>query len=100
MDTIDNYVPAIVRDLESPFLMPIDNAFTVPGRGTVVVGTIKHGIMRRNNEADLMGFGYNIKTTLSDIQIFKKSVTEVNKYIFTVIRLQLNIIFHLKIFSY
>ncbi|XP_026316147.1 uncharacterized protein LOC113227439 [Hyposmocoma kahamanoa] len=76
LDTIDNYVPAIVRDLESPFLMPIDNAFTVPGRGTVVVGTIKHGIMRRNNEADLMGFGYNIKTTLSDIQIFKKSVTE------------------------
>lgn len=58
--------------------MPIDNAFTVPGRGTVVVGTIKRGVMKRNDEADLMGFGYNIKTTLSDIQIFKKSVPEVS----------------------
>ncbi|XP_063834235.1 elongation factor Tu [Ostrinia nubilalis] len=76
LDTMDSYVPPIVRDLTSPFLMPIDNAFTVPGRGTVVVGTIKRGVMKRNDDADLMGFGYNIKTTLSDIQIFKKSVTE------------------------
>ncbi|KOB70154.1 Uncharacterized protein OBRU01_15770, partial [Operophtera brumata] len=76
LDAIDNFVPPIVRDLQSPFLMPIDNAFTVPGRGTVVVGTIKRGAMKRNDEADLMGFGYNIKTTLSDIQIFKKSVPE------------------------
>ncbi|XP_030023179.2 elongation factor Tu [Manduca sexta] len=76
LDTMDSYIPPIVRDLTSPFLMPIDNAFTVPGRGTVVVGTIKRGIMKKNDEADLLGFGYNIKTTLSDIQIFKKSVSE------------------------
>ncbi|KAJ2944800.1 hypothetical protein O0L34_g1691 [Tuta absoluta] len=76
LDTMDKYIPPIVRDVKSPFLMPIDNAFTVPGRGTVVVGTIKRGIMKRNDDADLMGFGYNIKTTLSDIQIFKKSVQE------------------------
>ncbi|XP_059054498.1 elongation factor Tu-like [Achroia grisella] len=76
VDTMDTYIPAIVRDLQSPFLMPIDNAFTVPGRGTVVIGTIKRGIMKKNDESDLMGFGYNIKTTLSDIQIFKKSVSE------------------------
>ncbi|VVC99396.1 unnamed protein product, partial [Leptidea sinapis] len=76
MDAIDNYVPKIVRDLESPFLMPIDNAFTVPGRGTVVVGTIKRGVMKRNDDAELMGFGYNVKTTLSDMQIFRNSVQE------------------------
>ncbi|XP_053620326.1 elongation factor Tu-like [Plodia interpunctella] len=76
LDTMDAYIPPIVRDIQSPFLMPIDNAFTVPGRGTVVVGTIKRGIMKRNDEANLVGFGYNIKTTLSDIQIFKKSVSE------------------------
>ncbi|CAH0715029.1 unnamed protein product, partial [Brenthis ino] len=76
LDTIDNYVPPIIRDLESPFLMPIDNAFTVPGRGTVVVGTIKRGVMKKNDEAELMGFGQNIKTTLSDIQIFRSSVLE------------------------
>lgn len=76
LDAMDEYIPRIVRDVTSPFLMPIDNAFTVPGRGTVVVGTIKRGVMKRNDDADLMGFGYNIKTTLSDIQIFRKSVPE------------------------
>ncbi|XP_047519693.1 elongation factor Tu-like [Pieris napi] len=76
LDTIDNYVPTIVRDLKSPFLMPIDKAFTVPGRGTVVVGTIKRGIMRKNDQAHLLGFGMSVKTSLSDIQIFKNSVIE------------------------
>lgn len=57
--------------------MPIDNAFTVPGRGTVVIGTIKRGVMKKNDEAELMGFGQSIKTTLSDIQIFRSSVPEV-----------------------
>lgn len=92
---MDKHIPPIVRDLQSPFLMPIDNAFTVPGRGTVVVGTIKRGVMKRNDDADLMGFGYNIKTTLSDIQIFKKSVTEVSDNLSNVhsmsIRLRLRI---------
>lgn len=76
LTTMDEYIPKISRDLQSPFLMPIDNAFTVPGRGTVVVGTVKRGVMKRNDEADLMGFGYNIKTTISDMQIFKKNVNE------------------------
>ncbi|CAH2058037.1 unnamed protein product, partial [Iphiclides podalirius] len=76
LDALDNFVPSIQRDLKSPFLLPIDNAFTVPGRGTVVVGTLKRGVMKKNEEAELMGFGFNIKTTVSDIQIFKKSVTE------------------------
>ncbi|XP_049706118.2 elongation factor Tu [Helicoverpa armigera] len=76
LSTMDEYVPPIVRDLSSPFLMPIDNAFTVPGRGTVVVGTIKRGIMKKNAEAELLGFGNNIKTTISDVQIFKESVPE------------------------
>lgn len=76
LDVIDAHVPPIIRDLESPFLMPIDKAFTAQGRGTVVIGTLKRGIMRRNDQANLLGFGYNYKTTLSDMQIFRKSVTE------------------------
>ncbi|XP_048006954.1 elongation factor Tu-like [Leguminivora glycinivorella] len=76
LDVMDTYIPPIVRDLQSPFLLPIDNSFTVPGRGTVVVGTIKRGIMKKNAEADLLGFGHKIGTTISDIQIFRKSVSE------------------------
>lgn len=74
LHAIDEYVPIPVRDLESPFLIPIDNMFTVPGRGTVVVGTIKRGTIKKNAEAELIGFDQEIKTTLSDIQIFNSSV--------------------------
>lgn len=73
LEAIDNYIPTPVRDVTSPFLLPIDNAFTVPGRGTVVVGTLKRGTMLKNDEADLLGFDESIRTTIGDLQINKKS---------------------------
>jgi elongation factor Tu len=73
LDALDSYVPTPVRDAKSPFLLPIDNAFTVPGRGTVVVGTLKRGTMTKNAEAELLGFDEQLKTSVSDIQVFKKS---------------------------
>jgi len=76
LDAIDNYFPIPTRDYTSPFILPIDSAFTVPGRGTVVIGTLGRGIMKRNAGADLLGFDEEIKTTISDVQIFKKSVHE------------------------
>lgn len=76
LEGIDNFVPTPERDLTSPFLLPIDNAFTSAGRGTVVVGTIKRGTMRKNDECELLGFGQQVKTTVSDMQIFKKNVTK------------------------
>lgn len=77
LDTLDEYIPAPERDLKSPFLLPIDNAFLVPGRGTVVVGTISRGIIKKNTEAELLGFNTQMKTTVSDVQVFKKSVPQV-----------------------
>lgn len=84
MDAIDTYIPSPERDLTSPFLLPIDNAFLVPGRGTVVVGTLSRGIMKKNAEADMLGFDQNLKTLVVDVQVFKKSVPEVifNWFIF------------------
>lgn len=76
LDAVDSYLPTPVRDLKSPFMLPIDNAFTIPGRGTVVVGTLKRGVIKRNSEAELLGFDEQQKTTVSDIQIFKKSCLE------------------------
>lgn len=76
LDAIDTFIPTPVRDVTSPFLLPIDNAFTLPGRGTVVVGTLKRGTMNKNAEAQLLGFGEDIKTTVSDMQVFKKSVPQ------------------------
>lgn len=69
MDSIDNHVPTPVRDYKSPFLLPIDNVFNVPGRGSVVVGTLKRGIIRKNDSAELLGFNNDMKTSVSDIQV-------------------------------
>lgn len=74
---MDSYVPTPTRDYTSPFILPIDNAFTVAGRGTVVVGTVKRGTLRKNDLADLLGFNQNIKTSIGDMQIFKKSMPKV-----------------------
>ncbi|XP_067001920.2 elongation factor Tu [Anabrus simplex] len=74
LDAIDEHIPTPERDFKSPFMLPIDNAFTVPGRGTVVIGTLKQGILNKNAEAELLGFDIKLKTTVSDVQIFKKSV--------------------------
>lgn len=82
LDTLDEYIPNPERDLKSPFLLPIDNAFLVPGRGTVVIGTINKGIIKKNTEAELLGFNMQIKTAVSDIQVFKKSVPQVSLFCF------------------
>ena len=74
LDAIDKYFSIPTRDYVSPFMLPIDNAFTVSGRGTVVVGTVVRGTMKRNDDAELLGFDEDTKTTISDIQVFKKSV--------------------------
>ncbi|CAG9858330.1 unnamed protein product [Phyllotreta striolata] len=76
LDTLDRYIPEPQRDFTSPFMLPIDNFFTVPGRGTVLVGTILKGSIKKNAEAELLGFDNKIKTSVSDIQVFKKSVPQ------------------------
>jgi elongation factor Tu len=76
LDAIDEYFPTPTRDFQSPFLLPIDNAFTVPGRGTVVVGTVKRGVINKNDEADLLGFDQQIRTTIGGLEIFKKNVSK------------------------
>lgn len=71
---IDEYVPTPQRDVTSPFWMAIDSAFTVPGRGTVVTGTIKKGTLKKGDETELLGHNSAIKTVVTDVQVFRKSV--------------------------
>lgn len=78
LDEMDSYISVPERDFKSPFLLPIDNAFTVPNRGTVVVGTIARGTISKKAEADLLGFGKHMRTTITDIQIFNESVPSVS----------------------
>ena len=69
LDSIDDYLPTPERNFEAPFILPIDNTISVVGRGTVVVGTIKQGTIKKNAEANLIGYDETFKTTVSDIQV-------------------------------
>lgn len=69
IEALDEYIPTPTRDLTSPFMLPIDNFFSVPGRGSVVIGTLKQGIIKKGDEAELLGFDRHIKTTVSNIQV-------------------------------
>nr|XP_018915443.1 PREDICTED: uncharacterized protein LOC109042917 [Bemisia tabaci] len=74
LDTMDNYFKVPERKVDAPFLMPIDNALLVPGRGAVLIGTILQGNIKKNEPLLLVGFGETLSTTFSDIQVFKQSV--------------------------
>lgn len=74
---MDSYIPDPVRDTTSPLLMPIDNFFTIPNKGTCIIGTIDRGILKKGDDLELMGFGQCFKTTAKDIQIFGESVRQV-----------------------
>lgn len=78
LDHLDSYVTVPERDFQSPFLLPVDNVFTVPNKGTVVVGTIVRGILKTKASADLMGFGMKISTAVKSIQIFHENVPTVS----------------------
>lgn len=74
VDALDSHVSPPVRDTTGPFYIPLETSFTVSGRGTVVVGTLQQGFITRGEEASLLGYDTEMKTTLTDIQVFKKSV--------------------------
>ena len=71
---IDEHIPTPQRDVTSPFWLPIDSAFTIPGRGTVVVGTIKKGSLKKGDEVELLGYGQKIKSVVTEIHVFRKAV--------------------------
>ena len=74
IQAMDDTIELPKRDTESPFLMPIDNKLSVQGRGTVIIGTVKRGKVKKNDSLKIMGFGMNKDTTISGLQVFKKSV--------------------------
>ncbi len=76
MDAVDNNVPEPVRDLDKPFLMPIEDVFTITGRGTVVTGKVERGKLKINSEVEILGIRAPQKTTVTGIETFHKSMDE------------------------
>lgn len=74
IEALDTHVKVGDRDVSSPFLMPIDNIISVPGRGCVVIGTVKRGTVKLKDPLQILGFGMDSKTSVSGIQVFKQNV--------------------------
>ncbi len=73
---LDEYIPEPVRDTDKPFLMPIEDIFSIEGRGTVVTGRIERGIVKINEEAEIIGITDTAKTTVTGIEMFNKLLDE------------------------
>ncbi|MCE2503126.1 MAG: elongation factor Tu [Chlorobi bacterium] len=72
MDAVDTYIPTPERDIEKPFLMPIEDVFSIPGRGTVGTGRVERGVINLNEEVEMVGLGANRKTVVTGIEMFRK----------------------------
>ena len=72
MDAVDTNVPEPVRDLDKPFLMPVEDVFTITGRGTVITGKIERGQVKVNDEVEIVGIRDKQKTTVTGIEMFRK----------------------------
>jgi elongation factor Tu len=77
MKAVDDYIPTPARDTEKPFLMPVEDVFTITGRGTVVTGRIEQGIVKVNEEVEIVGIRPDIqKTTVTGVEMFRKLLDE------------------------
>jgi len=76
MNAVDSYIPTPVRELDKPFLMPIEDVFTISGRGTVVTGRIERGKLAVGAEAEIVGIKPTVKTVITGVEMFKKQLTE------------------------
>jgi len=76
MDAVDSYIPTPERATEKPFLMPIEDVFSISGRGTVVTGRVERGIVKVGDECEIVGFKDTMKTTVTGVEMFRKLLDE------------------------
>ncbi|MCX6783990.1 MAG: elongation factor Tu [candidate division WWE3 bacterium] len=76
LDAVDSYIPTPTRDLEKPFLMPVEDIFSIAGRGTVATGRIERGKIDLNDDAEIVGIRPTVKTVITGIEMFHKSMQE------------------------
>ena len=73
---LDEYIPEPIRDIDHPFLMPIEDIFSIEGRGTVVTGRIERGVVKLNDEVEIIGLGETKKTVITGIEMFNKMLDQ------------------------
>ncbi len=75
-DVLDTYIPEPVRAIDKPFLMPIEDVFSISGRGTVVTGRVERGIVKVGDEVEIIGIKETVKTTVTGVEMFRKLLDE------------------------
>src|SRR5690606_12766465 len=76
MEACDSFIPEPQRELDKPFLMPVEDVFTITGRGTVVTGRIERGVIKVGDDIDIVGLGETRKTTCTGVEMFRKLLDE------------------------
>ena len=76
MNSVDTYIPDPVRELDKPFLMPVEDVFSIKGRGTVVTGRIETGVIKVGEEIEIVGIKDAVKTTVTGVEMFRKMLDE------------------------
>ncbi len=76
MQAVDDYVPLPERDIDKPFLMPVEDVFSITGRGTVVTGRVERGIIKVNEEIEIVGIKETTKTVCTGVEMFRKLLDE------------------------
>ena len=72
MDAVDSYIPTPERPVDKPFLMPVEDVFSISGRGTVATGRIERGVINKMEEVEIVGIKPTVKTSVTDIEMFRK----------------------------
>ena len=76
MDAVDSYIPEPVRAIDKPFLMPVEDVFSISGRGTVATGRVERGIVKVGEEVEIVGIKKTAKTTVTGVEMFRKLLDE------------------------
>jgi len=76
MDAIDSYIPTPVRDMEKPFLMPVEDVFSIKGRGTVATGRVERGVIKPGAEVDIVGLKDTQRTVVTSVEMFHKTLRD------------------------
>ena len=76
LDAVDSYIPAPERDTDKPFLMPVEDVFTITGRGTVATGRVERGMVKIQDKVQIVGIHPTVETTITGLEMFRKLLDE------------------------
>jgi elongation factor Tu len=76
LEAVDEKIPNPVRDLDKPYLLPIESVYSIPGRGTVVSGRLERGIIKKGAECEITGYGKQVKSIITSVEMFHKTLDE------------------------